>query len=296
MTANYPAYLASKRTVDDRALDHRVLGVARRALEGRDPIRVLEVGVGIADSIIRFLDAGLFPSGAVVEYRGVDHRADVLERARENVYRRADRAGWKVLDQVDGVVIETDRTYLRLTLIEATADRILIGGELAVDLIVGQSFVDLVDRAALLDATAASLVDDGLAYFPATFDGATIFRPVFDPDLDHRIIEAYHRTMDARWPGASQSGRWILETAPTHDLDVLAAAGADWVVHPRNGDYPGREREFLEAILATIYEAVDGAVDPDDLDRWLSVRHDQLEMGSLCYVAHQLDLLLSPRE
>src|SRR3712207_8877259 len=43
----------------------------------------------------------------------------------------------------------------------------------------------------------------GCAHVALTYDGNTAFSPTDDPDLDRRILDAYHRHMDrarARWP------------------------------------------------------------------------------------------------
>jgi hypothetical protein len=62
-------------------------------------------------------------------------------------------------------------------------------------------------------------------------------------------------------------------------------------VHGEGGEYPHDERYFVSCILSTIEEALLARPDVDrsTLSAWLGARRDQLERGTLSYIAHQLD-------
>ncbi|MFC7081317.1 class I SAM-dependent methyltransferase [Halorussus caseinilyticus] len=189
----------------------------------------------------------------------------------------------------------------------------------AVDLLVAHAFVDLVDPDRALSVFRDALAPDGLAYCPITFDRGTIFQPVADPEFEARLTEAFHRHLDRT--GDSRAGRRLLSAAvggreqsggrdgdggsgSDGDTDagdggasgsggLLAAGGSDWVVHPRDGDYPADEGYFLQCIVEMVESAVraESAIDDDRLSAWVARRRDQIDRGELVYVAHQLDVL-----
>ena len=75
-------------------------------------------------------------------------------------------------------------------------------GKSAWDLLVAHAVLDLVDLPTALPPLLSRLAPGGLFYFSLNFDGATIFEPPIDPDLDALIEALYHRTMDTRRAGA----------------------------------------------------------------------------------------------
>ena len=61
---DFVRYLLSKRTIDDRALNHEVWQALASFLEGREHCRILELGAGIGTMVERLSAAGLLPAGA----------------------------------------------------------------------------------------------------------------------------------------------------------------------------------------------------------------------------------------
>jgi hypothetical protein len=127
-------------------------------------------------------------------------------------------------------------------------------------------------------------------YAPITFDGGTLFQP--DHPADEAVVAAYHGAIDDVAGRDARAGRHLLDRCRERGGDLLAAGASDWIVHPRNGDYPADERQFL----GTILEFVAGAV-ADEVaaaDDWLRSRRRQLDAGVLSYVAHGYDVLYRP--
>ena len=135
----------------------------------------------------------------------------------------------------------------------------------------------------------------GLFYFTLNFDGATIFEPVIDPDLDRRIEELYHQTMDRRRAGAGPRGQphrpAALPGPHGAGARVAAAGSSDWVVFPGADGYPGDEAYFLHFIIETVRRALDGHPrwTLGRFQAWIDERHRQIEAAGLIYLAHQLD-------
>lgn len=274
----FQRYLHAKRTVDDRALDRRVLD--RLSGELSDPLSVLEVGAGVGTMLTRLLERSVLPDR--VRYTAVDDRPENVTAARE--YLRE----WGFDDDLrydDG-----DRT-VSVDPVAGDAFEVDIGE--GYDLLIAGAFLDLVDLEWALPQLFDRLRPDGLFYFPITFDGGTIFVP--EADLDDRIVELYHRDMDGRAheersAGHSRTGRRLFTQVPEAGGEILAAAGSDWVVHP---PYPTDEAFFLRYILETIEGALSNHSELDDeaFASWLERRRTQVDRGELTYIAHQLDVL-----
>lgn len=301
-TYSFQRYLTAKRTVDDRALNRPVIQQFTRhmaALAGAEaPVRILEVGAGIGTMIERLMEWNVLPERAVytaidVEPANVelaldrlpewaaDRRADCTEAGPRSYYLEGDphtvTVEWQVGDVFPFARDSTDRSW---------------------DVLLGVSFLDLVDVAARLPVLLDLVAPGGLFYFPITFDGSTIFQPTIDPVFDAHVEECYHDTMDRRIiagnpSGDSQAGRHLFGHVREAGGEVLGAGGSDWVVFGDRDGYPGDEAYFLHHILHMVENALDHnpAVDDEELSAWIDQRRHQLERGELVYVAHQLDLL-----
>lgn len=269
--SDFQAYLRAKRAVDDRALDRRVLDRLRGELSD-GPLDVVEVGAGVGTGIVRLLEWEVLPEA--VSYTAIDRRPENVAAARERLLDRGFAEG------EDGRLRRDETT---VSLVAGDAFEVLREGNEEYDLLVAQAFLDLVELDDALPALFGSLAPGGLAYFPITFDGETIFEPAHP--LDELVLAAYHRDMDR--DGSSETGRRLLSAIPTADGELLAAGSSDWVVYP---PYNGDERLFLAHILDTIEGALAGELG-DGLEEWLAARRGQLERGELVYVAHQLDVL-----
>jgi hypothetical protein len=100
------------------------------------------------------------------------------------------------------------------------------------------------------------------------------------------------RVRYGRPAGDSRTGRRLFGHLRAAGAFPLAAGSSDWVVHAGpDGVYPGDEAYFVEAILQTVEDAVQGLVDPAPLADWLTARRRQLADGELVYLAHQLDFV-----
>ncbi|WP_277540178.1 hypothetical protein [Haloarcula laminariae] len=302
MTGSFQRYLRAKRTVDDRALDRRLVDslrteLAARAAESAGPLRVLEIGAGIGTMLTRFLDWDVLPEGDI-EYVALDVQTENVAAMRDYLAewaaeRSVTVAGDEPLRLDDGTRLVTVHPVVADAL-DYADDHGAVGrggrrAEADYDLLVGAALLDILDREAL-GALLGTVAPGGLYYFPLTFDGATRFRPPHPADGD--VERRYHDHMDAKPAGDSRAGGDVLDRL--HRLDgatLLGAAGSDWVVRPVDGAYPGDEAYFLRHILDTVEGAVGELGGVDGLDDWLATRREQVAAGELLYVTHQLDFL-----
>ncbi|MFC7185806.1 hypothetical protein [Halorubrum yunnanense] len=325
--AAFRRYLRAKRTVDDRALDRRLVGLLRERLADRaaatdGPLRVLEVGAGTGTMVARLIDWEVLPPGET-RYVAVDRDAEAL--AGVGPFLRewaADRRAPTSIDEAaadepDALVVETDARTVAVE--PAAADAVAYAAERSGewDALIGMALLDVLDLDGL-GTLLGALAPDGTYYFPITFDGGTRFRP--SHPADRAIERRYHAHMDAKPGGSSRAGGDALaRLRGIEGASLLGVAGSDWAVRPVEGAgrgtgtdarYPRDEAFFLRHILDTVEaavgEVIDGSAgaspaagsleDPDaepaaELDEWVARRRRQVDAGELVYLTHQLDLL-----
>ena len=246
---SFTRYLAAKKSVDDRALNHHVWESLRQRVDHHlattnSPFQVLEIGAGIGTMVERALQWGLFAA----QRHGVHYTA--VDSAAENIAAAHAR-------------LTSPAPWLHLTLLQADVHDLVHDAAHAsrYDLLIANAFLDLVDAPALLPRLAHLLRPGGLAYFTINFDGATLLEPEIDPVLDRTIEEAYHRTMDTRQidglpSGDSRTGRHLFAHLPHGGFRILDAGSSDWVVFAVDGFYPADEAFFLHWIVATLHGAL----------------------------------------
>ena len=274
-------YLAAKRTVDDRALNRRVWDAMIGAAAGgagaaRGGPRVLEIGGGIGTMIEEIIDDGRLHPGS-----------------------------WSLLDEQSALIEEAQRRLagsapFPVQLIASDLDAYLDSAFEPYDLVIANAVLDLLDPSRTLPRMGRLCGPGGLFMFSITFDGLTVLEPEIDRDLDRRIIELYHATMDQRLvdgkvSGDSRCGRHLLTLLPRCGYRIVEAGSSDWIVYPREGQggYPADELFFLSCILDFFEEALSSRAElgAGELTRWLALRRRQLAAGELVYIAHQLDVL-----
>lgn len=283
-------YLSAKRSVDDRARDRRVKASLLDALPATP--RVLEAGSGAGFAMPTLLEWGLEPAS----YAGVDADAGVVSFARWMLPRLLRRRGYGVTATERGCRLESDAPVGFETgdALERLPKLAPAGGA---DLLIAQSFFDLVPLEEALDAFERALAPDGLVYAPSTFDGETIFLP--EHPADAAVIEAFHADMDGDPGRDSRVGRHLIDGLRHRGATLEAVGASDWIVRPTptagRGDGPGYradERHFLATILGFV---ADAAADVEGGSEWAAQRRAQLAAGELSYVAHGYDLLWRPR-
>ncbi|MFC7046746.1 class I SAM-dependent methyltransferase [Halobacteriaceae archaeon GCM10025711] len=276
-------YLEAKRTVDDRALNERV---RRRLLDAApDDCRVFEAGCGTGANVPRLAEWDL----DVGSYLGVDRDAGLVRFARELRPAELRRRGLDAVDTATGCRVD-DRPFAFHAGNALRPGDALRAADSAdpVDLVIAHAFMDLVPAEAAVAAFERVLAPGGLAYFPITFDGVTVFQP--DHPADDAVERAYHDHVDAADGRDVRAGRHLAHHLQERDGTLLAMGASDWVVRPRGDGYPADEASFLATILGFVETALADA-DVDRGDEWLATRRRQLENRGLTYVAHQYDLL-----
>ena len=293
MTDSFQRYLRAKRTVDDRALDRRLVDELGQRLAARTagrsgPLRVLEIGAGIGSMLTRFLEWDVLPEGEI-RYVALDVQPENVAAMGEYL---AEWAGGRDVSIAGDETRTLDDGARRVTVEPVVADAVDYAANAApdYDLLVGAALLDILDRESL-ETLLGPVAPGGLYYFPITFDGATRFSPPHPADRE--VERRYHDHMDAKPGGSSRAGGDVLDRL--HRLDgatLLSVAGSDWVVRPVDGSYPGDEAYFLWHILDTVEAAAGEMVEErTELDAWLARRREQVAAAELLYHTHQLDFL-----
>jgi SAM-dependent methyltransferase len=274
-TPSFPRYLASKKTVDDRALNGHVWRtLARELSDSKTRPTVLEVGAGIGTMAERVVERGLL---AHADYTLLDEQAENVAVARHRLARSPLTLHFLAADALEFCAQPAQRG--------------------AHDLLIAHAFLDLLNLPTALPVLLQVLKPGGLFYFTLNFDGATIFQPEIEPAFDAHLEALYHRTMDERLTngkpsGDSRSGRHLFGLLRNCGAQILAAGSSDWtVLAGPDGRYPADETYFLEFILHTFHGALRGhpEIEAARFEAWRVERSAQLERGELVYIAHQMD-------
>jgi len=296
---NYLRYLAAKKSVDDRSLNPQVfkaLAQSVRPNQETSPLSFLEVGCGIGTMVERLLDGETLTNAL---YTAIDLVPEHLAAARNRLLLFAREKGMHSVEtEEEGLLFQGPQGSLRLTLeaIEVYDFAARESGRSTWDVLLAHAFLDLVDLDAALPCLLALLKPGGRFYFSLNFDGASIFLPTLDPDLDDRIEALYHGTMDERRvkgrpSGSSRTGRRLFGALPRWGGRILAAGSSDWVVFPGPSGYPADEAYFLHYLIHTVEGALRGhpRLPERVLTEWTARRQEQIEQSRLVYLAHQLD-------
>jgi SAM-dependent methyltransferase len=281
---SFPHYLASKKSVDDRALNRLVWQRLAQELSSRDktqPLEVLEIGAGIGTMCERVMEWGLLTNA---RYTAIDNEAENVAAARTRL------AGW-LGEASAGVALAVEQADV-FDFAARSAE------QARYDLLIAHAVLDLFDITRALPRLLSLLKPGGLCYFTINFDGATIFEPTIDPALDAQIETLYHRSMDERVTdgqpsGDSRSGRHLFHLLPAVGVEILAAGSSDWVVYGVDGRYPQDEAYFLHCILHFFESTLTGhpELDGPAFAAWLAERRKQIAAGTLVYIAHQMDFV-----
>ena len=286
-----PRYLAAKRSIDDRALNHHVWETLRRALPqaaGGEPVKILEIGAGIGTMLQRLVDWGLLTGP--VTYVATDSDPSLIRVAGEALAQWAQRQGhaWSGAGR-----LRTAAADVSLVLSRASAEELGDSPDLqgTFHLLIAHAVLDLIDFPVVLPRLLAGLASGGLAYLTCNFDGETVFLPEYEGDEE--ILGLYHASMEERLSGASHTGRRLLTFLQAQGLEILAAGSSDWVIHPRRVGYSRDESFFLHAIIETVErELAKRTGSPPGLAAWGRLRHRQVEAGGLSLLARHLDILV----
>lgn len=297
---DFARYLAAKKDLDSRSLNHQVwtaLVAALRPDIPNQPLRALELGAGTGTMIERLLERQLF---AHAEYLAIDRQPENLDEARERLRSWAAIQGREFRTRGDEVEITwaNNRVNVHLVAADIAAFAEQPAPERTYDLLLANACLDELDLPRVLPPLLARLAPGGLAYFTINFDGATILEPTIDPAFDDLVETVYHRTMDERRvagrpSGGSRTGRALFGQLRAAGLTVLAAGSSDWTVFAGADGYAGDEAYLLRFILDIMERVLRDRpeIDPARLTPWLAERRAQVERGDLVYIAHQIDIL-----
>ena len=293
----FQRYLNSKKSVDDRAINRNVFEEFSLIVSTGQPQKILELGAGIGTMVQRLTD-WLQPSN--LDYTLMDLNGENINVAKKMLLGITES---KLFDQKLNFAVEGNHKkvgwQIKLNYIKSDVYDLRNVGDELWDGFIANAFFDLIDLETVLPILYQQLKPGGWIYATINFDGETILEPVFDPELDSRIISAYHQTMDLRLvhgalSSGSKSGRKLYAAFQDQGFEVKAIGSSDWVVYPKNKVYLADEKFFLSYILNFIEESLynNPLIGEKELKNWLEIRRKQLDDGELFFIAHQLDYLV----
>lgn len=294
-------YLASKKSVDDRALNKYVREKLAEALPQSSPasrLRVLELGAGIGTMIERLVDWKLLN---FAEYTAIDSDAVSIDEASRRLARWAAARGFSFsLRPQNTAIIRPQEGEIWVKFRQVDAYDFLERGNEGPpwDLGIAHSFMDLIDIDVVLHQFLGFIRPGGLLYLTLNYDGETIFLPQINSSLERLVLQLYNQSMDERLTdgrktGGCHTGRNLFGRIQATGAEFLAAGGSDWIVWPGPKGYPADESYFLHYILDTFHNELRGhpALDQKAFELWIQARHEQVDSAKLIFIARNLDFL-----
>jgi SAM-dependent methyltransferase len=264
---SFAKYLESKKSVDDRALNQQVWNAMAEQMPNVKSI--IEIGGGTGTMYQRLLDANLIKDQ---KYILIDQGAELVAIANQSFENHNFKA------------------------VHSDLFDFINNNEEKFDLIIAHAVLDLFDLSVSLPTILSLLKPGGNFYFTLNFDGESIFEPIINEDLDFKIMKHYHQSMDDRIingkvSGDSKSGRHLFKLLTANHAKSTAIGASDWVVFSQDHQYPNKEAFFLIFILDTIFNELENhpEIPLPELTSWYNQRLQQVDDGSLLYIAHQLD-------
>ena len=289
-------YLRAKGSVDARAVNPRVREAFVRALrewpEDRT-VRVVEIGGGAGGAFRSWM--GLLAPFRRVEFTATDRAGDLLDAYRDEVRAwAADEGLHDVARDAECLCCEGRDRVLEVRLREAAApDGFGEWDEASFDLLIAQSFWDLVPPGTAFALGRRLVAPGGIFYATLTFGGTTRFSPPHA--LDRRLLQCYHASMTGARGGDPFAGERLLGEVrmPGSGFSELASGRSDWRVTPTADGYPRDEAYFLMHVLGLVEKELLAApeIGEDELDWWTRTRRQQLKDRQLAYSARQQDLV-----
>src|SRR5262249_53270189 len=152
---SFSAYLAAKKSVDDRALNWQVWRRSVTALPRatpEQPLRILEVGAGIGSMVERLLVGDVLKYAI---YTAIDMAPDLIAEAQRRLPQWANQQGFQVQENCHGQ-LNMRRAGRQITIeieaIDLTRFMARERGRRTWDLLIGQAFLDSIDMPTMLPA------------------------------------------------------------------------------------------------------------------------------------------------
>lgn len=292
-------YLASKKAVDDESLNREVwnaLDKRLKSMKSDGAFQILEIGAGIGSMIERAVEWNLLPSET--SYTAVEIDEGKVETGKKKLQNFAEERDYCVKQNKDDIILKKSSKRFTINFKKADAFEVVDENPKRYNLLIAHAFLDLVDLDKALPKLLSALEEDGLFYFPITFDGVTTFRPHLDNSLESKIERVYHGDMDNKnqkgiMGGSSITGRRLMEELLSFNYEIIRAGSSDWIVYPGKGGYGDDLAYFLHHIVHLVMKCVERSEETlaGEVQNWAEIRHRQIENEELIYIAHQLDIL-----
>ena len=284
-------FLAAKKSVDDRSLNKNVWDAMLKNLAQIRHPQIIEIGSGTGTMLTRLLEA--VPPNFTA-YTAIDREQQLINESRKNLEKWAFENNASYTDNI----LTTESGKIIVDFVTDDIDNFLEknGDKKGYDLLIANAFLDLVDIPRILPGLFGIIKPGGMFYFSINYDGRTDIEPVIDQELDAKIIELYHKTMDQRVINGIKcctrySGLLLFREIVNNKGMVMEAGSSDWCVFPYENKYRFNEGYFLHYIISTIKNALcnEPSLSAEMLDEWITRRHQQVDRGELVFITHQLD-------
>ena len=244
--------------------------------------RLIDLGCGTGSNL-RYL-APRIPGAQ--HWLCVDHDPALLEAARTALPDWGDRRGWQSRSDCNGLTLARPHGEIAVG---------FVLGDLTREALPNRDGADGLSASALLDLTSAAWLDRLAAWcrgmpvlMALSFDGRLAFEPAAPEDRTIRGRFVAHQRNDKGF------GPALGPDAAAYLADRLAACGHEVALEPADWRLGPEDRPLLGATLEGIVRAAREMANDSSVERWATLRRQQLAAGDLRLTLGHLDLLALP--
>ena len=255
------SWLALREPVDHRSRDAKLARAVADKLDGRTPVRVLDLGCGTGSN----LRATAPQLGDAQEWTLVDYDPALLEEAASALSRWADEAK-AIGDQL--VLIKDGKNIgvrFRIADLNRELEDVLSSKP---DLVTASALFDLISEE-WMQAFASAIAKTGAMFYTVlTYDGRDDFAPAHG--VDHAVIAAFahHQGSDKGFgPAAGPRAAASLAQAMRDAGYTVETADSPWVLGQAD---QALVSQLLDGVAGAARET--GLVPAQDLSDWLAFR------------------------
>ncbi|CCE22415.1 class I SAM-dependent methyltransferase [Methylotuvimicrobium alcaliphilum] len=296
----FAQFLQAKYALDQRSLNPDVWRHFLNELSGRNPLELLDVGIGTGAMLRRILQH--YEHGAM-RLTGLDIESGLLGIAETEIAAVLRDKGFAVEKAAGRLSAERDADRIEFQCICTPLSEFRPAPN-RYDVITAHAFMDLVPLRQTLAGFHDGLKPGGLFYTTINYDGETVvFPPYPDSEFEDALLQSYDASMEERRlngseTGGAKCGRRLYGELLSAGFEILRYGSSDWNITPSDGAYLDDDPVVLEHLLGWISSEGrnDPALDQDKLDRWIACRRRQLQMQMLGIIVHQIDVLARKRD
>ncbi len=269
-------YLKVKQLIDQRSYNKKIFNNAFSELP-KNPI-ILDTGFGLGSLLIRCLKENKLKNKT--KYIALDKDKELLIKSKNQIIESLnEEIKINQKKQINKFWIKKPQKKINLELKNQELLTYLKKTDKKFDMIIGNSFIDLIDLDEIIKLSKQKLKQNGIFYQSLVYDGYTGFYP--KSQNDEYILRTYNDSMKEN---GDIGKKLLLKLSLGEKFKETQYGCSDWIISPPLENW---EKTFVKHILNMINKEVI----KQDITQWIREKINQLNNEELVFISHQIDVL-----